>query len=305
MDVPRFPPAKAKLVLPPPGEAETGDGDTMRLSVPFRLVSVDTPEKRNFAGPPERSQKLLDAALLVLEGLERDGKVPRGFAAYFTPRVHDGGAKRHDAAAERATRALRSIRSQRLGRSGGKLRDLAVILAGEAVDSNGRMLAYVAPFLEKAERDRLGPEAKERRTFNLDLVAEGFAASFPVWPSFPSRREDFTGFLDAAEDAHRRALGSWGNGGAGTLLTGYEFRALVRIGRLAAEVKAGKRTARPSDYLAVFERHCVDRTGAECGRFGFVDVPHGARIWAWTKAAVPALAAWLAGAPVPAGAALP
>jgi len=295
MAIPTFNPAKAKVVLPAPGRAETGDGDTMRLNLPFRLVSVDTPEKPNFGGAPRVAQARLDAAMEVLRGLERKGRLPVGFAAYFAPRAA-GGAVRHYAAAEAATARLRALRDDVT--DGGK-GELAVIPAGEVVDGRGRMLAYVAPYLEKAAREKLPVTSPRRRTFNLSLVAEGWAASFPVWPSFPSRRDDLEGFLKAARGAWRGAKGSWAGGNKALLLTGYEFRALIKIGRAARDGVAvrggGTRVATEKDHLAAFERHCVARDGTAHGRFGFVDVPHGDRLWAWTGKQAEELGAYLAG----------
>lgn len=293
MDVPSFRAAKAKIILPAPGKAETGDGDTMRLNLPFRLVSVDTPEKSNVGGKAQVAQKRLEAALAVLEDLEARGRLPAGFAAYLAPRVADGGARRHYAAAEEATQRLREMRDAHVKAIEGRQGQLALIPAGEVVDGNGRMLAYVAPYLGAAERARLGIRSKKRQTFNLRLVAEGWAASFPIWPSFPSRRTDFAAFLDAAGAAFRGRKGNWAQGGDAALLTGYEFRALIKIGRLALAPEAATSPPSDKDLLAHFARHCLDRKGVDHGRFGFFRVPHGARLWAWTPEDAKALAAWI------------
>jgi endonuclease YncB( thermonuclease family) len=299
MAVPTFNPARAKVILPAPGKAETGDGDTMRLDLPFRLVSVDTPEKSNFGGKPAAAQQRPDAALGMLGELSGRGGVPQGFADYFAPRVAEGGALRHYAAAEEATRRLRSLRAEASADAKGKSRELAVIPAGEVVDGNGRMLAYVAPYLTKAERERLAVTSKKRRTFNLALVAEGWAASFPIWPSFPSRRTDLDAFLDAAGTAWRRGKGNWAGGNKAALLTGYEFRALIKIGRARLDgvtnADGTRRAVTARDALAAFERRCVDRAGVNHGRFGFIAVPHGDRLWTWTQKAAGELQDYLGG----------
>lgn len=292
MPIPRFNPAKGKLILPPPGKAETGDGDTMRIDLPFRLVSVDTPEKQGVGGAPEIAQQRLAAALDALERLEADGRLPAGFAAYFAPRVGRTGAKRHYTAAEAATGALRAVRDATLARPNGRRRGLAVIPAGEVVDGNGRMLAYVAAYLEKAERDALPIDAPERRTFNMTLVMEGWAACFPIWPSFPSRRSDFDAFLDAAAAAFAERRGNWKGRNATTLLTGYEFRALIKLGRMELGGLPDGSVPTDADRLGV-SRRCVARDGTLAGRFGFVGVPHGDRLWAWTAEDARALQAYL------------
>ncbi len=293
MDVPNFKAAKAKIILPVASKAETGDGDTMRLNLPFRLVSVDTPEKSNVGGKAPIAQKRLAAALEVLADLEARRKLPSGFTAYFEPRVADGGAQQHYAAAEDATAKLREMRDKHVKAIDGRGGQLAVIPAGEVVDGNGRMLAYVAPYLTKAEREKLGIRSKKRQTFNLRLVAEGWAACFPIWPSFPSRRTDFAAFLDAAGAAYRGRKGSWAKGGRASLLTGYEFRALIKIGRLALAPASAGPPPSDKDYLSHFARHCLDRRGMDHGRFGFFQVPHGGRLWAWTPRDAKALTAWI------------
>jgi hypothetical protein len=161
------------------------------------------------------------------------------------------------------------------------------------------MLAYVAPYLTKAERERFAVTSKKRQTFNLALVAEGWAASFPIWPSFPSRRADLGAFLDAAGMAWRRGKGNWAGGNKAALLTGYEFRALIKIGRARldgiANADGSRRAATARDALAAFERRCVDRAGVNHGRFGFIAVPHGDRLWTWTQKAAGELQAYLGG----------
>jgi hypothetical protein len=154
------------------------------------------------------------------------------------------------------------------------------------------MLAYVAPFLTKQERDKLDINSRRRRTFNFTLVAEGWAASFPVWPSFPSRREDFDSFLAAARTAWKYRKGNWAGKNKTTLLTGYEFRALIKIGRMVLDgIKDGdeRREATTTDILNAFARHCVDVNGTSHGRFGFIRVPPGDRLWAWNAKQAKAL----------------
>jgi hypothetical protein len=52
----------------------------------------------------------------------------------------------------------------------------------ELVERNGRLLAYSAPWFTGSASDPLPPrEHSDRRTFNLDMVAAGWAATFIIF----------------------------------------------------------------------------------------------------------------------------
>ncbi|WP_441116137.1 hypothetical protein [Nonomuraea sp. ZG12] len=70
----------------------------------------------------------------------------------------------------------------RLKRPDGSQRKMAVIATGELVEKNGRLLAYTAPWFAGPPSDPLPPrDDPDRRTFNLDMVALGWAATFVIF----------------------------------------------------------------------------------------------------------------------------
>ena len=62
-------------------------------------------------------------------------------------------------------------------------RNLFVRTADSPFDNNHQLLAYVAPSFTSAELATLPRE--QRSTFNLDLVAAGWAAMFVIYPAVP------------------------------------------------------------------------------------------------------------------------
>jgi hypothetical protein len=63
-------------------------------------------------------------------------------------------------------------------------RPVATIPTGEVIDRYGRMLPYLAPWFSGGASDPLPPwDDAARPTFNLDMVAGGWAAPFMVFPS--------------------------------------------------------------------------------------------------------------------------
>ncbi len=142
------------------------------------------------------------------------------------------------------------------------------------------MLAYIAPWFAGTKRDPLPPRnAPERRTLNLELIEEGFAAFFPIYPSLPTPA-DLQRALRAADRAWRERRGVWRTQGDDVLL-GYELRACVKLAR-AATPAAGIADA--------FQRGCIDlRTMANTGPFAFGKIPPSHRLWYWNADAREAL----------------
>jgi endonuclease YncB( thermonuclease family) len=247
------------------------DGDTLVVEQPVRMVSCDTPEKAQYAGAPATAQPKLDRCKERLANGFYDA-LPLELRNYLIGKLDPDAAERHIAAAVDASAHFDGIVATRLSRPDGRQRKVAVLPSGEIIDSYGRMLAYLAPWFDGAPADPLPPVgAPERNTFNLDMIADGWAAFFPIYPSLP-RLLDMRLAVAAAERAWDGRLGAWEEYGE-NLLLGYEYRMCIKLAK-AATADEGLADA--------FERICVDlRTLRIVGKYGFPAVPPSLRLWVW------------------------
>lgn len=249
------------------------DGDTPVIEQPIRMVSCDTPEKAGYAGKPEISQPKLDLCRLRLQnGFYSD--LSCSIREYLIGKLTPDAAARHIGAGVQASNEFHTLLELRLTRPTGTKRRVAVIPTGEIVDRYGRMLAYMAPYFSGSASDPVPPrDSPERRTFNLDMIENGWAAFFPIYPSLP-RNADMNLAIAAAERAFDEQRGAWTVFGADVLL-GYEFRACIKLGT-ASTPSRGIRDA--------FQRVCVDlRDLRVVGKFGFGAVPAPYRLWIWEE----------------------
>lgn len=247
------------------------DGDTPTIDQAVRMVSADTPEKAGYAGLPPLAQTKLDVtAARLTDGTY--GQLPNGLRAYLSARLTPTAAADHIAAGERATAEFDAMLERRLthttptGRT--SVRPVATIPTGEIIDQYGRLLAYLAPWFATGQLPPRGDP--ERRTFNLDMVAEGWAAPFVIYPSLP-RDDDMNIFVDDARDAWQQKRGAWHEFGA-NLLLGYEYRMCVKL--------AGSNAA--NAVKDAFQRGCVDlRSMKDVGAYEWYSVPPPDRLWYW------------------------
>jgi endonuclease YncB( thermonuclease family) len=250
----------------------SSDGDTTVVEQPIRLVSCDTPEKAGYAGAAAVSQPKLDTCRDRLAGGFYDA-LPQELRAYLLDKLAVAdAADRHIAAAERASTAFDQLLTARLTLPSGALRRVAVIPTGEVIDTYGRLLAYVAAWFANTAQDPLPPRSDpRRRTLNLDMIANGWAAFFPIYPSLPSN-PDMNVAIAEAERAWEEQRGVWEANGR-PFLPGYEYRACIKLAA-AATAADGIEQA--------FQRHCVDlRTLQNVGPHGFWAVPPCYRLWIW------------------------
>ena len=247
------------------------DGDTPSILQPVRMVSIDTPEKKHYAGRAEVAQPKLDACRLRLESGFYP-QVPDELRDYLVDRLDVGAAARHIAAGEEASVQFDLLLKDRLARPDGSQRRVATIPTGEIIDRYGRMLAYLAPWFTGGPSDPVPPRNDPaRRTFNLDMVAGGWAASFMVFPSLP-QNVDLNLLYEESQVAWAEQRGAWEVHGP-NLLLGYEYRLCIKLGT-AATAAEGMESA--------FQRICIDLRGpTSVGLFGWhaVDPPH--RMWVW------------------------
>ncbi|MBC3190988.1 thermonuclease family protein [Pseudonocardia sp. C8] len=250
------------------------DGDTVNIDQSVRMVSIDTPET-HVGGSAPTAQATLERCRQRLETGVYD-VIDAGLRAHLLARLTADAAARHLAAGARAGQEFARMRAERLvidpvtgvGKVG-------VVVTGEVIEENGRLLAYVTPWLKAPLPP---PEDPRRRTFNLQLVETGWAALFPIYPSLP-RDADLTRAMHAAETAWAQKLGAWAEFGA-DLLLGYEYRACLKLGAVdrpdEAPVEPGERVEQ------AFRRVCVDvRTRTILGRFGYHQIDPPYRLWVW------------------------
>jgi endonuclease YncB( thermonuclease family) len=247
------------------------DGDTPVIEQPVRMVSCDTPEKAGFAGGPPTSQPKLDTCRSRLEdGFYND--IPVALRDYLVDRLGADAAENHIEAANTSSDVFAQMLEDRLTKPDGSKRKVATIATGEILDTYGRLLAYLAPWHANTASDPLPPIGDPaRNTFNLDMIATGWSAFFPIYPSLP-RKSDMNLAIAAAESAWDNQLGPWGLYGE-TFLLGYEYRMCIKLG--TADTAA-------DGIKAAFQRLCIDlRTMENKGKFGFADVPPPYRLWVW------------------------
>jgi|LSQX01.2.fsa_nt_gb endonuclease YncB( thermonuclease family) len=281
----------------------TSDGDTPVIRQPIRMVSVDTPEKKGYAGGPDIAQAKLDRCRERLTSGFYDDFLPESVCSYLATKITADAASRHIDAALAATAKFLEFQEERLEVSSDFGPKVAVIPTGEIVDRYGRMLAYVAPWLKKPLPPRDDPA---RRTFNLQMIETGWGAFFPIYPSLP-QNDDMNRAIAAAEKAWEDKLGQWTFGE--NLLLAYEYRACIKLAEpLARATKSGEDTQyfytedsiqperdqlladgwkvseKTVEDLAnnAFQRICTDlQTLAVVGKFDFGDVPPCYRLWVW------------------------
>jgi endonuclease YncB( thermonuclease family) len=249
------------------------DGDTLIVEQPIRMVSCDTPEKAHYAGSAPTAQPKLDLCRQRLQGGFYNA-LPAALRDYLIGKLGPDAAERHINAAIDASAHFDALVARRLTRPDGRIRKTAVLPSGEIIDSYGRMLAYIAPWFDGPPNDPLPPKSSlERRTFNVDMIADGWAAFFPIYPSLP-KRNDMQLAVSAAEQAWDQKLGAWDEYGEDVLL-GYEYRMCIKLAAAATAAEG---------LDGAFQRVCVDlRTLQIVDKHGFPAVPPSLRLWVWEQ----------------------
>lgn len=232
------------------------DGDTPFVSMPIRMLSIDTPEVHY---PGNTSPDKHDARFQQLAEWIKAGKAPvnEGLAKHLMPKLATGKAgslqKQQGVA---ATQELQQLIEKRLARPNGTKRELFLSVSNQPFDQYGRLLAYAAPNYSVDEREKMTPQ--DRATFNLLMIDSGWAASFLIHPSLP-KYSDLVLFQAAAKDAQEKKRGIWADAAT---LTGYEFRMCYKLWDVTDKlVKGAKVSSRErSDWV---DRYCVDMTTRE------------------------------------------
>jgi endonuclease YncB( thermonuclease family) len=231
------------------------DGDTPFIEMPIRMLSIDTPEVHY---PGTQKPSAHDAGLMQL-GLDLKAgkypKLPSALAKSLAARLDATAGTRQLWQGARSTAEYQRMLTERMKTpSGTGTRRLFARSSDETFEGHGRLLAYVSPMYSPAELAVMS--LYERRTFNFQLVEEGWAAPFVIYPSLP-KTADLALFRGAARIARTEKRGHHAEP---KTLAGYEFRFCVKVLRGEAELPerscADMRTGklyRPEHYLAVKE----------------------------------------------------
>ena len=232
------------------------DGDTPYISVPIRMLSIDTPEV-HYPGNRKPSRSDRDLAQLAEWIASGDAPVSDGLGAHLYPKLATGAAGTlHEEQGKQATEKFKELIEERLTKPSGKRRKVYIRAADQHFDSYGRLLAYMAPNYSRKERESLAPG--ELASFNHLMVESGWAAPFIIYPSIPKYPE-LVAFQEAAKAACENGLGAWADP---MTLTGYEFRMCIRLFNITKKLVGGRRLADYEKYGYV-SRFCVDMTTQE------------------------------------------
>jgi endonuclease YncB( thermonuclease family) len=232
------------------------DGDTPYVSMSIRMLSIDTPEV-HYPGRQKPSRQ--DEKLAQLADWLAAGKAPvkDGLAKYLHPRLATGTAGTlQENQGEAATDEFQKLLDEKLTRPDGSKRHVFLRAADQPFDQYGRILAYIAPYYSKTELDSLS--LRERASFNLLMVASGWAVAFPIYPSIP-KYADLVLLQEVGRDAFRGKKGAWADA---MILTGYEFRMCVKLYNVTKRLVEGESLSSREKYGWI-SRYCVDMTSRE------------------------------------------
>lgn len=254
------------------------DGDTPYISMSIRMLCIDTPEVHypGNSNPEKHDDKFSELADWIAQG---EAPVDDELAAYLQPRLATGNAGTlQKQQGKSATDALNQLLEEKLKKPGSsRKRRLFLRAADEHFDQYGRLLTYIAPNYSSKERESM--TLLERATFNLLMVDNGWAASFPIFPSLP-RYDDLILLQESAESAFKNKLGAWEDP---QTLTGYEFRMCFRLWEATRKLVQGRKLSR-RERSGWITRYCVDMTSKEIfSPQDYIKVEPYNRIFIWPK----------------------
>lgn len=227
------------------------DGDTPYVSMSIRMLSIDTPETHypGNSSPSRSDEKLSELADWIREGA---APIDEELAAFLHPKLETGTAGTlHGEQGKEAHEYFEKLVDERLTKANGRRRRVYLKTGDEPFDRYGRLLAYMVPDYTREERDSMEP--LEKASFNLLMVAGGWAASLIIFPSLPSY-PNLSLFKEEGQKAVDLQKGVWANP---LSLSGYEFRMCVKLHRVTQELKRGKKLS-SSERVAWIDRYCVD-----------------------------------------------
>ncbi len=255
---------------------DISDGDTPNIRMPIRMLSIDTPEvtARSLKGAVNVDKKFKQLAKWI-----REGKAPvtKEFEHYILPKLEnvDAGTLQYKQGKQASAYYQAQAKTRLTKKNGRKARKLFIRAAEPPFDNYGRLLAYVAPSYSSKERSTM--TRRERATFNLDMVASGWAASFIIYPNIPGEL-DLPLFIETAVNAKALNLGQHQEKES---LAGYEYRMCEKLYRITKKLVAGD-TLPYSSQLAWRSRYCADmRDRRLVSPENYFLIPEAYRLWIW------------------------
>lgn len=253
------------------------DGDTPNIDMPIRMLSVDTPEvtAHSNEGAARIDEKFVQLAAWIEAG---DAPVSGRFAGYILPKLKTGGAGTLQYTSGRAASAWQKAEiERRLTKPNGDKRRVFVRVSEAPFDDNGRLLAYIAPYFSTGELASMSRE--DRATFNLGLVASGWAATFVIYPSIPGET-DLPLLVEKAVEAIDNKLGQWAEP---LQMPGYEYRMCEKLHAIMTRLQHGEKL-KISERLEWRSRYCADmRDRSLYGPEDYMLVPPPYRLWFWPR----------------------
>jgi endonuclease YncB( thermonuclease family) len=233
------------------------DGDTPYVSVSIRMLSIDTPEV-HYPGNAKPSRQ--DENFAQLAEWMQQGQAPINpeLAELLHPRLASGKAgSLQEEQGLKATDVFNALVEEKLSKpNSDRKRSVYLHVADQPFDQYGRLLAYMAPNYSATERAEMS--RRERATFNLLMVTEGWAAPFLIYPSLP-KHADLVLLQEVGKKAVEEGKGAWADP---LMLTGYEFRMCVKLYEVTKKLVQGRKLP-SSDRYSWITRFCVDMTTRE------------------------------------------
>ena len=259
------------------------DGDTPYISMPIRMLSIDTPEVHY---PGNQKPSGWDDRLSQLADWIQNGKAPisNDLGGKLSAKLISGTAGTlQETQGKTATLTFQQILEDKLTKPNGSKRKVFLRAADEAFDSYGRLLAYMSPCY--TAKERASKTQLDRATFNLQMIHSGWAATFPIYPSIP-RHNDLVLLQEAAKEAYDNKWGAWADP---NMLTGYEYRMCIKLYKVTDKIISGKRVYENERNNWV-TRFCADMTTREIYYpQNYYKVPPYNRIFIWPKDAAEAI----------------
>ncbi len=254
---------------------DVSDGDTPNISMPIRMLSIDTPE---VTARSANGAKRVDNEFRQLASWIRDGIAPvtHDFADYILPKLEDTEAGTLQYTQGKSASAFyKNKLKERLTRESGTQRNLYIRSADTPFDNYGRLLAYVAPSYSTKKMKNM--TRLQRATFNLNMIESGWAAPFILFPNIPGEL-DLPLFIQMAEEAKQKRRGQYQ---IDLSMPGYEYRMCEKLYDISKKIVDGSSLSSKKQQ-AWRSRYCADMRSRELyGQENYFNIPEPYRLWIW------------------------